>query len=134
MVNIVMVSHGNLAQELVRTAEMICGKADKVYPVSIDQDEPPACFEDRMKTVMETIEGEETLILVDIIGGTPSNNSARYVLDDNVECVTGANLPMLIDAVMNRKDFSVSELADSIVKTGINSVKSIKTLRTNVRF
>jgi PTS system mannose-specific IIA component len=75
---------------------------------------------------MAKIEGQETLILIDIFSGTPYNITAKQLLKDNVECVTGANLPMLIEAILSREDANVVELAESISQAGIDSVKNLK--------
>lgn len=128
MINLVVVSHGNLAEELIRSAEMIAGEADAVYAITLQPGDDPAVFEQKVNTIMEKLEGQETLILIDIFSGTPYNITARQVLKDQVECITGANLPMLIEAMLSREDVTVSELAETISTVGADSVKNLKPL------
>jgi mannose/fructose/sorbose-specific phosphotransferase system IIA component len=126
MINIVVVSHGNLAIELINSAEMIAGEAENVYAITLQPGETPEMFEQKLNEVMETVCDQETLILIDIFSGTPYNVTARQVLKNQVDCVTGANLPMLIEAILSREDMTVSELAETIFQVGLNSVKNLK--------
>ena len=128
MINIVVVSHGNLAEQLIKSAEMIAGEAENVYSVTLQPGDDPAAFGQKVDAVMEEIGDQETLILIDIFSGTPYNVTARQVLKDQVECITGANLPMLIEAMLSREDTTVSELAESISNVGADSVKNLKPL------
>jgi PTS system mannose-specific IIA component len=126
MINIVVVSHGNLAAELIKSAEMIAGETQDVYYVTLHPGDTPESFQEKIDATMAKIEGKETLILIDIFSGTPYNITAKQLLKDNVECVTGANLPMLIEAILSREDANVVELAESISQAGIDSVKNLK--------
>ena len=47
-------------------------------------------------------EGEGVLILVDLLGGSPYNATAKVLSQENVECLTGLNLSMLLTALDQR--------------------------------
>ena len=126
MINIIVVSHGNLAKELIRSAEMIAGEMENVFSVTLQPGETPEVFLEKINLIMEELSGQETLILIDIFSGTPYNVTARQVLKDQVECITGANLPMLIEAILSREDTTVDELAERITEVGSQSVKNLK--------
>jgi len=125
MINIVLVSHADLGDALIRAAEMIAGHAEGLYSVSLLPGESPEGFGAKLEEALQEIEGQETLVLIDLFGGTPYNVAARQVLKENVECVTGANLPMLLELVMARDDASLSELAKEITQVGQESVKNL---------
>jgi mannose/fructose/sorbose-specific phosphotransferase system IIA component len=125
MINIVVVSHADLGDALIRAAEMIAGATEGLYSVSLLPEDSPEGFGEKLEAALQPIEGEETLILIDLFGGTPYNVAARQVLKDNVECVTGANLPMLLELIMSRDDASLSELAEEITRAGQESVKNL---------
>jgi len=125
MINIVLVSHADLGDALIRAAEMIAGHAEGLYSVSLLPGESPEGFGAKLEEALQEIEGQETLVLIDLFGGTPYNVAARQVLKENVECVTGANLPMLLELVMARDDASLSELAEEITQVGQESVKNL---------
>ena len=65
-------------------------------------------------------ECEGVLVFVDLLGGTPFNQAMMIAADvDNVEVVTGTNLPMLIELLLTRGAGSdLSELAEQAVSVG----------------
>jgi mannose/fructose/sorbose-specific phosphotransferase system IIA component len=125
MVNIVVVSHADLCEALIRSTEMIAGPIEGVYTVSLVPEDSPESFGAKLDATMAGIEGQDTLILIDLFGGTPYNVAARYVLKENVECLTGANLPMLLELVMARDAATLPELAQEIAEAGQGSVKNL---------
>ena len=125
IVNIVLVSHADLGDALIRAAEMIAGQTEGLYSVSLLPGESPESFGEKLEATLQEIEGQETLVLIDLFGGTPYNVAARQVLKEHVECVTGANLPMLLELVMSRDDATLSELAEEIARVGQESVKNL---------
>ncbi len=128
MINVVLVSHGEFSSQLIKSAEMIAGEAEGVYSVCLFPGETPEDFENKLNIVLEKIGDEETLTLMDIFSGTPYNVSVKQILRDNVECITGVNLPMFIELLMSREDSSLSELAELAVQAGIDSIKNLKPL------
>jgi PTS system mannose-specific IIA component len=96
MIGVVVVTHGQLASELVNAAETIVGELPRFSAVSIgwheDTDDARADIADAIHRVKQDA---GVLILTDMFGGTPSNLAMTF-LGDNVEVITGVNLPMLI--------------------------------------
>ena len=97
MIGVVVVTHGQLATELVNAAEMIVGDLPQFAAVSIGwHDEVNDAREDIAKAI-ERVRGEGgVLLLTDMFGGTPSNLGMTFLAKDRVEVITGVNLPMLI--------------------------------------
>ncbi len=97
MIGVVVVTHGQLATELVNAAEMIVGDLPQFTAVSIGwHDEVNDAREDIAQAI-ERVRGEEgVLLLTDMFGGTPSNLGMTFLEADRVEVITGVNLPMLI--------------------------------------
>ena len=125
MINVVVVSHGNLGSALIRAAELITGPAEGLFAVALHPDDSPEGFGHRLAATMDALVGQETLVLIDLFGGTPYNVAARQVLKPNVECVTGANLPMLLELIMTREGASLPELAASITQVGRESIRNL---------
>lgn len=105
MIGIVVVTHGQLARELVAAAEMIVGEIPNVTAVSIGWHESP---DDAQREIEEAIarteSGKGTVVLTDMFGGTPSNLSMMFLEKGRVEVVTGVNLPMLIRLASLREE------------------------------
>lgn len=125
MINIVIVSHGDLGDALIRSAEMIVGPTEGLYAVSLSPDDSPESLGAKLERALHAIAEQETLLLIDLFGGTPCNVAARQVLKENVECVTGVNLPMLLELIVSRDDASLSELAENITRAGQASVRNL---------
>lgn len=96
MVGLVVAAHGGLAEELIRTAEAVCGKLEQCRAVSVNAS---AGMDDARTTLAEAIhavdQGEGVLVLTDMFGGSPANLALTF-LDDGIEVLTGVNLPMLV--------------------------------------
>jgi len=125
MISIVLVSHGELGGALIRAAEMIAGPAERIFSIPLFPGKSPEGLGEKLNVALQEIAGEETLVLIDLFGGTPYNVAARQVLEDNVECVTGVNLPMLLELVMSRDDAVLPEMAEEIAQAGRESVKNL---------
>ena len=99
MIGVVVVTHGQLATELVNAAEMIVGDLPRFAAVSIGwHDDVNDAREDIEQAIARVrVDGEDgVLVLTDMFGGTPSNIGMTFLAKDRVEVVTGVNLPMLI--------------------------------------
>ena len=97
MIGVVVVTHGQLATELVNAAEMIVGDLPQFAAVSIGwHDEVNDAREDIAQAI-ERVRGDAgVLLLTDMFGGTPSNLGMTFLEKDRIEVITGVNLPMLI--------------------------------------
>ncbi len=97
MIGVVVVTHGQLATELVNSAEMIVGDLPQFTAVSIGwHDEVNDARED-IEEAIERVRAEDgVLLLTDMFGGTPSNLGMTFLETDRLEVITGVNLPMLI--------------------------------------
>jgi len=96
MIGVVVVTHGQLATELVNAAETIVGELPRFAAVSIGWHEDTADARADIAEAVGRVSGDAgVLILTDMFGGTPSNLAMTF-LGDGVEVITGVNLPMLI--------------------------------------
>lgn len=126
MIGIVVVTHGQLARELVAAAEMIVGEIPNVTAVSIGWHESP---DDAQREIADAIgraeSGKGTVVLTDMFGGTPSNLSMTFLEKGRVEVVTGVNLPMLIRLASLREEEEgddLLELATEAAREGKDSI------------
>src|SRR5262245_42598839 len=100
MIGVVVVTHGQLANELVNAAEMIVGDLPQFAAVSIGWHDEVNDARDDIAQAIERVRGEGgeggVLLLTDMFGGTPSNLGLTFLETPRVEVITGVNLPMLI--------------------------------------
>lgn len=96
-VGVVVVTHGQLANELVNAAEMIAGELPRFEAVALGWHDDPNAAKDQIAAAIGRVRGNEgVLVLTDMFGGTPSNLGITFLEDDAVEVVTGVNLPMVV--------------------------------------
>ncbi len=114
MVGLVVATHGALAQELINTAEGIVGPVERVAAVSVDAHTSVEDARARLATAIHKVgaDGEGVLVLTDMFGGTPANLALTF-LEEQIEVVTGVNLPMLLKLATTRTGglAAVAELA-----------------------
>ena len=97
MIGVVVVTHGQLATELVNAAEMIVGDLPQFTAVSIGWHDDVNDAREDIAQAIERVRGEDgVLLLTDMFGGTPSNLGMTFLETDRLEVITGVNLPMLI--------------------------------------
>ena len=97
MVGLIVATHGGLAEELLRTAEGIVGPVARASAVSVDSHTSVEEARARLATAIHRVgeDGDGVLVLTDMFGGTPANLALTF-LDEQIEVVTGVNLPMLL--------------------------------------
>jgi PTS system mannose-specific IIA component len=93
----VIVTHGQLATELLAAAEMIIGPVAQIAAISIGwHDDVDVARGEIERAIGRVSEGSGVLILTDMFGGTPTNIASMFFVEGEVEVVTGVNLPMVI--------------------------------------
>ena len=128
-VGVVVVTHGQLATELVNAAEMIVGDLPHFAAVSIGwHDDVDHAREDIGRAIERVAAsgggaGERigVLVLTDMFGGTPANLGVTYV-SDKVEVITGVNLPMLIKLARPAQDADLLTIAREMREHGRNAI------------
>ncbi len=97
MIGVVVVTHGQLAIELLNAAEMIVGDLPRFTAVSIGWHDDVNDAREDIAQAIERVRGDGgVLLLTDMFGGTPSNLGMTFLAPDGLEVITGVNLPMLI--------------------------------------
>ena len=123
MIHIVVLTHGALGHELLKTCEMIIGKQDGIDVLTVQIGMSLNEITEQLDEIINDTSKKYILIFTDMFGGSPSNIAMSYLGDDNIEVLTGVNLPMLLKALSIRKDTdNIKDFADTIKKSGIESI------------
>jgi mannose PTS system EIIA component len=123
MVGAVLVTHGFLGAELLRTAEAILGPQEGVGVVS----NTGASLENLSDAVMDVLEGDQPVLLfVDLWGGSCSHACQRIRdLHPGAMPITGVNLPMLLEFFYNRDRVPLEELCARVLEKGRDGIRSL---------
>jgi PTS system mannose-specific IIA component len=119
----VIVSHGQVASELVAAAETVVGAQSHLTAVSIGwHDDVEMARNEIERAIRQVSQGSGVLLLTDMFGGTPTNISAMFIKDNEVEIVTGVNLPMVIKLALQNEQTTLSEMAKDVEEQGKQSI------------
>ena len=123
MIGGVLVSHGKLGEELLNALTIILGDAPNIEAISIgwydDVEESKKKINQSLKRVDQK---NGVVIFTDMFGGTPSNLSFSFLKANQVEIVTGVNLPMLIKFVSLQRNNSLREVAKKVAEQGKKNI------------
>ncbi|HSG33383.1 MAG TPA: PTS sugar transporter subunit IIA [Sphingomonadaceae bacterium] len=123
MIGMILVTHGQLAEEFVKAMEHVVGRQESVATVCIG---PKDDVEARRREIAEAIErvedGDGAVILTDLFGGTPSNLAISLMQEGKVEVIAGINLPMLIRLAGARKKMGLMDAVAAARDAGRNYI------------
>jgi mannose PTS system EIIA component len=123
MIGVVVITHGQLAIELVNAAEMIVGDLPQFTAVSIGWHDEMNDARDEIAQAIERVRGEAgVLLLTDMFGGTPSNLGMTFLEANRIEVITGVNLPMLIKLASLRSSQDLLAVAREMREHGRNAI------------
>ncbi len=131
MYQVLLLSHGNLARELLRTVEMVIGaqpeEAVRAVGLETGQD-MNEYYQVIDRFVSESAERGGCMIFTDIAGGSPFITSARVYREHSsrmrLEIITGMNLPMVIEAVSNRVTGDFEAVKANVVQEGACGIRA----------
>ena len=127
---VVVVTHGQLAAELLNSAEMIVGDLPHFAAVSIGWHDDVDHAKEEIGRAIARVQasaggadgnGAGVLVLTDMFGGTPANLAVTFV-SPQVEVITGVNLPMLIKLARAPKATDLLALARGMRDDGRNAI------------
>lgn len=128
MVAIIIGTHGNFSEELVRSSEMIFGKQSNVGYITFKPEEGLEELVAKYNVAMDQLYTDDgVLFMVDSFEGSPYNVASMIALkNENMDVVTGVNLPMLLEIFGSMSFSNVKELKDVAITAGLASIKSLK--------
>jgi PTS system mannose-specific IIA component len=119
MVGLVVVGHGRLSEEMVRTLESVVGKLDAVEAVTSAPTDGPLEIRERIAAAVRCADrGAGVLIVTDMLGDTQTNLSLAVARETGAQVVAGVNMPMLIKLSSVRQEMDPGSLAQFIRRYG----------------
>jgi len=123
MVGIVVVSHDNIAKEMVAVATSILRHIEGITAVGINSNAPVESNRQKIADAITAVDrGKGVLLMSDMFGGTPSNLCLSFLGRSKTEVISGMNLPMLIKLAGDRGKHPFEELVDFIRDYGRKNI------------
>lgn len=113
MFKIIICGHGEFSKGILSASKMIFGEPENLEVITFDQSEGLEDLKDKYDLLIDP--SEETLIMVDLFGGSPYNAAAQVAFNkENIEIVTGLNLPILLEVLASRQNTSLKDIKEII--------------------
>ncbi|MGI9400550.1 MAG: PTS sugar transporter subunit IIA [Rhizobiaceae bacterium] len=119
MIGLVLVTHGQLANEFRLALEHVVGPQEAIEAIAIGPDDD---MEQRRQDILDAVSavnsGKGVILLTDMFGGTPSNLAISVMQAGEIEVVAGINLPMLIKLASVRAEGDMERALDDAQESG----------------
>lgn len=125
MITLVVTTHGQLAEGFLDAVELIVGPQTNLYSVCLKAGESFDTFQ--QKVAKYSIE-ENVLYFTDLLGASPYNAVAQTISENkekNIACITGVNLPLVIEALFKREELELKELTEYLATIGKDGITTL---------
>lgn len=128
MIAVVVGSHGHLSRELINTAEMIIGKQGNVGYVEFYTGEGIETLTKKYEEQFNQLDtADGILVLTDIFGGSPFNAACTIAMGKrNMDVIAGTNIPMVIEALVNRETDTLEKVVANVLEVSDSSVQTFR--------
>jgi mannose/fructose/sorbose-specific phosphotransferase system IIA component len=122
-VPVILVGHGGYPAGVLDAVEMILGAQEHVTAVALAPDGSTEQITEQVGAAVDLLGGPDgTLVLADLMGGSPANAVGLLALrDPRVYLVAGLNLPMALE-VLTQPPGTAAELAAVAQRAGRDGV------------
>lgn len=125
MISVIIGTHGMFSQEILKSTEMIFGTQENISAVTFKPGEGIEDLVEKYNQLIEKLDSKDgVLFMVDLFGGSPFNAASIIAMQhENMEIVTGVNLPMILEVLGSRDFSSIKELLTIAENAGKEAVK-----------
>ena len=119
---VILMSHGLMAKEILNSAQMILGDQINYPVVSMTPDDGIEGTFNKLDKIIGTLnDAKRIVILADLMGGTPANTAMMLASEDSrIQVITGVNLGMVLESFFAIKE---ENLVEHLLKIGNESIK-----------
>lgn len=122
---ILVLTHGFFGSELIKSAELVIGKMENTEFIPLTSDISVTAYQEKVFSRLTQL-NENDIVLVNLLGGTPSNTVALFSKQKKIPAIAGLNLSIFISCAINRQEKRGEELVQAVLKEAGNSIQQIK--------
>lgn len=125
MVRTLLVTHGNLGNELVNTAQLIVGPQEGVRVLSNEELSSESLYE-AVRCEVGNYDRDETVVFVDVAGGS-CLTACKAVQSEGkrIRVLSGVNLPMVLEFFHYRGKLPFDELIERVLMKGRGGIQAL---------
>lgn len=127
MIGFLITGHGDFAIGLNSSLTMIAGELEALEIVPFQENVDLEGFQNELKAAIDALldKSEGVVIFTDLLGGSPFRTAMMVASEyDNVEILTGTNLPMLLEGTALRFTEDAQKLAEQLVESGKKGIEN----------
>ncbi len=128
MNQIVLASHGGLADGARDTLDMIIGDVSNVHTISLARDDKDQ-IEDRALALIDSFDSSDAVyVLTDMLGSSVNNQMVSLKTKrPEVTVISGMNLPLILEIALSDEPLSEAALAEVIKQSraGIQDIAAL---------
>lgn len=131
MTGIIITGHGHFPTGMLSAIELVAGKPEEMKAVDFTGTKSTEQLKVELKSAIDGLQGDDVLILADLLGGSPFNMAAvlkQEVTDKNIRVIAGVNMAAAVEATFSRTCVPLDELAAMVKEAGVNGVKDLDSL------
>lgn len=132
---LVLVSHGTFAQGLHSVLKMLVGgNRNDILSTSLEDGMGADLFAERFTKLLEPVaDGDEIILLADIIGGSPLTTALDVLAQKGILAKAiafgGMNLPMAMTAAMMKDALDLEVLKSSLINESREAIKELELIQ-----
>lgn len=113
---LLIATHSVFADGIKNAMELVTGEQNSVstlcaYTNDMTEVETP------IKEIIDALcDDEELIVTTDIFGGSVNNEFMKYLSKPNIHLISGVNLPLLFELIMNLESESTVQMIENAVK------------------
>lgn len=95
---LILISHGKLAEEATKGIELIMGPQDNIQAVCMLPEDGVSDFQKKFEDATADFSVDDIVVFADLMGGTPANTVSRLIKAGlNIKLYAGLNMAMIME-------------------------------------
>lgn len=127
MLGIILTGHGGFASGMEKAMKQILGEQTQFIAIDFPETSTTALLTSQLEQAVNTLDSEDSLVfLTDLLGGTPFRVASTLAMQKpGREVITGTNLQLLLEMVLEREGLSSEAFRLQALECGHRGLTSL---------
>ncbi|ANU36857.1 PTS galactosamine/N-acetylgalactosamine transporter subunit IIA [Vibrio scophthalmi] len=127
MIAVILSGHGGFASGIAQAIHQVIGEQAQFKFIDFPEESTTPQLEAQMRQAITDIDsGEGIVFLTDLLGGTPFRTASLLSQERNdIQVVTGTNLQMAAEMLLERDELNLLEFRDQALECGHRGITSL---------
>lgn len=127
MIAVILSGHGGFASGIEKAIHQVIGEQQQFIALDFPEESSTQQLEAQMRQAIQEIDsGKGIVFLTDLLGGTPFRTASLLSQErDDIQVVTGTNLQMAAEMLLERDELKLIEFRDQAIECGHRGITSL---------